>query len=313
VESFHVDRFDFWQEVVCTRILEGECTRAGKDFRANISFVQLGDARLFRVSGIDFRFERREEHIRHSGQQFLTFFLQTRGTFQLVQDGRECVVGADQFACHDSTRPFQLQSSSDYEQVILQIPRSSVIESLGPAERFTALKVGLDSPLGSVAVPFLSKVSNLLCRVSPESASNLVQTAVSLVTTALAEHLSVKSNGASWAEYSLLRRAKRFIWTNCSNPALRSDDVATGLRISLRYLQQIFKDAGETPSAYIWRCRLRRCYRDLANPMFSPLSIGAIALRNGFMDMSHFSHRFRQAYRMSPRSYRAQAQRGRLK
>ncbi len=81
--------------------------------------------------------------------------------------------------------------------------------------------------------------------------------------------------------------------------------MAAALKVSVRYLQEVFQEAGKTPSGYIWECRLENAKGELANPFLQSLSIYEIAVRNGFSDLGHFGRRFRAAYGVSPREFRS--------
>jgi AraC-like DNA-binding protein len=62
---------------------------------------------------------------------------------------------------------------------------------------------------------------------------------------------------------------------------------------------------GTTVSDWIWRRRLEKSRRDLADPLRANDSIAQIALACGFADLGHFSRRYKEAFGTSPRDDRA--------
>lgn len=93
---------------------------------------------------------------------------------------------------------------------------------------------------------------------------------------------------------------------------LNADLIARELGISTRYLFEITAYRETTVGKIILEKRLEKCREDLLNPGLADKSITEIALGWGFKDISHFSHRFSERFKMSPRSFRClnQASRG---
>lgn len=104
-----------------------------------------------------------------------------------------------------------------------------------------------------------------------------------------------------------IQRLQRFINAQLSDPALSLAAVAAQERVSKRLVQKLFEGTGQTFTGHLRQRRLERCRADLANRQYGHLSISDICFRWGFNDAAHFSHAFRDRYKMSPRQYRQQA------
>jgi AraC-like DNA-binding protein len=128
---------------------------------------------------------------------------------------------------------------------------------------------------------------------------------LSLVTAALGERFSDIIAGGSSARTALAFRAKAIIESNLHDHALNTEKIAELLRISPRYLQELFHAEGTTVSDWIWQRRLEKSRRDLADPLRGGDSIAQIALACGFADFGHFSRRYKEAFGASPRDDRA--------
>lgn len=94
--------------------------------------------------------------------------------------------------------------------------------------------------------------------------------------------------------------ATDYIEHHLANQQLQPRRVAAHASVSLRLLQQVFAERGESVAGYVRRRRLERCHADLLSADLSSLSIAAIAVRWGFVDPSHFARRFKDEYGCSP-------------
>ncbi len=307
-ETIHVDDIAYWHEVILAHLLQGECSKIDPKFTADLAVTRMSDLRVARIQSVPHRYERTEKHLRNSHQNDLVLIAQLTGSSVQTQDGRELLLNPGEIMCFDSTRPLTLSLQTEFDQLVLHIPREIVLESLGPTERFTTVELTKRTPVGGLLVSFLKSIDQVLNQVSSSTASQLSQTAISLVMTALAEQSSMKLDHPNWARNALLYRAEQFILNHSRIQTLTSQMVAESLGISLRYLQHIFQDMRRTPSECIWECRLRNSEQDLNNPCLGALTISDIASRSGFSDFAHFSRRFKAAYGISPTEYRNRAQ-----
>ncbi|WP_236759231.1 helix-turn-helix domain-containing protein [Agrobacterium tumefaciens] len=97
---------------------------------------------------------------------------------------------------------------------------------------------------------------------------------------------------------------RKLIFPHAVDPALTPATAAEHFRISVRYVHRLLEDSGETFSQFLLRQRLQKCADDLRTK--GGCSIGEIAFRWGFNDLSHFSRSFRNQFGVAPREYRVQ-------
>jgi AraC family transcriptional regulator, positive regulator of tynA and feaB len=180
-----------------------------------------------------------------------------------------------------------------------------MVRRIGRTEAWTARRVEAASAVGSLVLPFVRRTAAVVADVAPPTASRLSETCLSLVTAALGEELSDNIEGQSAARIALVFRAKAVIEGNLHDHALNTEKVAALLSISPRYLQDLFQAEHTTVSDWIWTRRLEKSRRDLADPLHAHDSIAQIALACGFTDFGHFSRRYREAFGVQPREYRA--------
>jgi AraC-like DNA-binding protein len=75
--------------------------------------------------------------------------------------------------------------------------------------------------------------------------------------------------------------------------------------MSRRRLYTLFEAESMGVREWIRERRLERCRRDLRDAALAHETVMTIATRWGFVDASHFSHSFRDAYGTAPSAYRA--------
>ncbi len=108
------------------------------------------------------------------------------------------------------------------------------------------------------------------------------------------------------ADASNFHRICQAIERRLGDGELTLQQIAEQQRMSSRYIQKLFQQAGLSFSPYLRRRRLERCYLDLSSHTLRKLSISDISFRWGFNDAAHFSRSFRAEYDTTPRAFRQQ-------
>jgi AraC-like DNA-binding protein len=299
-------RFQFWQDAVCDTFVELDCqARAERSFFGEITTAQYDGLHFSNVRSDGQIVKRTHTRIRRAREEVMLISLQVHGVGIVVQDGREARLEPGDFACYDSTRPYTLNFDAGFEQLVLHMPREAMVRRIGRTEVWTARRIEGASPVGSLVLPFVRRTASIVSDVAPATASRLSETCLSLVTAALGERLGDITEGGTSARTALIFRAKAIIESNLHDHALNTEKVAELVGISSRYLQDLFHAEGTTVSDWIWKRRLEKSRRDLADPLRARDSIAQIALAWGFTDFGHFSRRYKEAFGASPRDDRA--------
>ena len=102
-----------------------------------------------------------------------------------------------------------------------------------------------------------------------------------------------------------LARAQAYLEARLDDSGLTLLAASRDLGFSVRYLHQLFHEAGSTPSRWLYDQRLLRARTMLGarNPD-APTTIAAIASRVGFKDPSQLSRAFKIRYGVSPATFR---------
>ena len=121
--------------------------------------------------------------------------------------------------------------------------------------------------------------------------------------TANVERVNREVRAVPLAEHRPLR-VRRFELAPLGDcPAVGPDDPLRDIEASA-YLQDLFHAEETTESDWIWKRRLEKSRRYLADPLRAYDSIAQIALACGFADFGHFSRRYKDAFGASPREDR---------
>lgn len=299
-------RFQFWQDAVCDTFVELDCqARGAAPFHGQITTAECDGLHFSTVTSEGQIVKRTPTRIRRAREEVMLVSLQVRGVGIVSQDGREARLKPGDFACYDSTRPYTLNFDASFEQLVLHMPRAAMVRRIGRTELWTARRIEGASPVGSLVLPFVQRTASIVSDIAPATASRLSETCLSLVTAALGEKLGDIGHGASSVRTALVFRAKAIIESHLHDHALNTEKVAELIGISPRYLQDLFHAEGTTVSDFIWKRRLEKSRRDLADTLRASDSIAQIALACGFADFGHFSRRYKEAFGASPREDRA--------
>jgi AraC-like DNA-binding protein len=105
-----------------------------------------------------------------------------------------------------------------------------------------------------------------------------------------------------------LQRIRRFVLENIGEPELDTARIATGVRLSRRYVQELFANESTTLMRWVWQERLARARQLITAAAHMRRQITEIAYTCGFSDVAHFSRAFRREFGVSPRDCRASSQ-----
>lgn len=295
-------RFESWRDMLCGVHAPLDCQRLSpRSFRASAEFAQFDQVGLSRVRSVEQKMVWMPTRF-STNEGVLLVTLQTIGVGLLLQDGTEAQLEPGCISFHESVRPFTWIFPGEFEQLVIRLPRETLGGKWGAA-RWTARIINGGSAIGSLVSGFLRHAFTVVGDCSPSTAYRISQIARDLIATALSE-LTGEEPPANAGRVALLLRAKQVIESNLHDPELSPAKVAGMSRISLRYLQDLFNNENTSPSAWIWQRRLARCHSMLMDPSFVGTSISDIAFNCGFSDYSHFNHRFKAAFSLSPSEYR---------
>lgn len=298
-------RFNLFREIVSDHFMQVENYQLpDRPFSGEISKIKIKDITFSLVQGSGVKSVRTPELIRRSKEEIVFVHYQLNGTWLFSQEDCRLKLEAGDMTFCDSNRPFFAIQTAPFSQLLIHVPRDQWLKKLGRPELMNGLVVRNDSQMGTLVANVLRQIITTAGDVETETAHRLLDVGLSLVVAAFGDLISNPENRQSSGRAALLYRAKLFIEENLNNPELNPEKVAAALRISERYLQDLFNDIDMSVGKFIWEMRLEKCRRDLSDPLLSDKNVTEIAFNHGFNSCSHFSRRFREAFSMTASEYR---------
>lgn len=290
---------------MCDTFIELDCVPLGtRDFAGSITTARTGDLALSVVDSAAQRVDRTPARIARARAELVLASMQLHGEGCVIQEGRCAHLRPGDFAIYDSTRPYTLAFEADFAQLVLHLPREHFIRHVGDTRGSSAVRVAGSDPDGAVVSGYLRQLAEQAERLVPEAAAQMAAVGLDLVAAALARRRTVEAPRQAVRSLQF-EQAKAWLEHRLSDPAVDSTTLAAALRVSTRYVQQLFHERGTTVADWLWERRLARARAQLTDPRLSHVPVGLVAAACGFADPAHFSRRFRDRYGMSPRQARA--------
>ncbi|WP_327284443.1 MULTISPECIES: helix-turn-helix domain-containing protein [unclassified Streptomyces] len=293
------------QELVSTAIRSG---RPGK-FWAEASVLDLGGVQVSTFDFSSLHSRRTAAHVRRSDPEQYQIGLVTDGTMSLAQNRSDTGLFSGDMVLWDTSLPMEsLALPGDdglIRAVTLSFPRDAMPLRGARVERLLARRIPGGHGLGAILAQYMRSLAAHGADCGPAELNRLGTVALDLVGACLAGQLGAEDElSAEARNRALMERINSFIDHNLGDPQLTPSAVAARHGISLRWLQLLFREQGQTVAAGIRQRRLERCRADLAAPGLLTSPVHAVARRWGFTNPAVFSRTFREAYGASPTEFR---------
>jgi AraC family transcriptional activator of tynA and feaB len=225
------------------------------------------------------------------------------GVAVVCQGGRENRIEPGDVFLIDPARPFSIETG-DVTSHSVYLPTSAVRSLVPQLDDLTAVPIRGD---GAAAVfrAAMTQVFASITTLQDDVADCLGEALPALLAAALIPCASARM--PSRLRQLHKRRIMQFVHDHLCDPDLDADTIARGVCLSARHLYELFADEDEPLMKWVWSERLGRCARDLQTPALESRTIGEIAYRWGFNDVSHFSRAFKLRYTATPREWRKRA------
>jgi AraC-like DNA-binding protein len=298
-------RIEYWNELAgdaLTQLVADPLDR--RHFAGRLTRTEVGPIRLAEVCSDPATVRHSQQHITHAHDQKFFLCLQLDGASVNRQQGREAVLHYGDFTLFDSSVPYEVSFQEPNRMLVLCIPHATLRRRVANLEALVARPMPGDRSLSGLLSSFLcafwrERLSDRDMPLGPRFAEAILD----LIASAFAP---IAQASARLSSLAVARReqVRSFIETHLHDPRLTPRGVAEALRISARYLHQVFNDGEETVARYILRRRLEECARALQDVARSRHTVTEIAFQHGFNDVSHFGRAFRERYGATPREYR---------
>lgn len=301
------DRLAYWTDMICTTYVQLECDAPrGDRFGGSIVSHHLPGLDLSVVRSSAQRVVRTQRCISRATDDCFIVSLQTKGHGVISQDGRDAIMAPGDFALYDSTRPYTLHFSDDFEEIVLKLRGEQLRSLVFGTEKLTATTVSGRSGAGHLMTSMVTTLQGEMDSLPTASAAAVVSGVISVLAAGLQSLPACSRAEPSTMGAYQVARIKRHIDGRLRDPALTIESVAADLGMSSGHLHRLFKTEPQSPSHYLWGQRLDGASRELLDSRRAKASVAEIAFGWGFNDAAHFSRAFRERFQRSPREWRAQ-------
>lgn len=300
------DKLNAWQAVVHDACVPMALqSKRVSRFYGDISSRDVDDICISMVTADGHVAKHDRPQIARTRGDFLLVSLQLAGEGILEQDGRSATTSADDLVVYDSDRPYRWSFQTGFKQLVLRIPRHHLQHRLDLAPRYTAQSVCCKTGMGKIASDYLASLFHQSALLETDNHRLLADSAVDMLTATISAHVRTPCGARTNIQSLHLKQACKLIAENIRNPDLNPEMIASALKISVRYLHQLFRSLDTSVGRHILHERIAGCARALTQPKFATTSVSAIAFSWGFNSAAHFSRAFRAEMGMTPRDYRA--------
>jgi AraC-like DNA-binding protein len=287
--------------------------QADRPFEASVRHVDLAPLKVVELAATPATVLRTPPLIRRGDPEMLSVILALEGGLAVSQSGRDTVVGKDEFALYDSSRPFRIRVSAPGGRSVVvsaHAPRAALPLPPAGLDRLLArpLPAGEGSGFGALLAQLLGSVSGGAGPYRPADLARLGGIAHDLMTAVVAHHLDAEAAVPDDTHHrALLLRVDAFVRRQLHDTSLSPSTIASAHHISVGHLHRLFRSRGVTVAGWIRRQRLEGARRDLVDPALRDTPVHRIAARWGFKDHSSFTRAFRAAFGTAPTDYRHDA------
>lgn len=229
-------------------------------------------------------------------------FMVEAGRVHIRHCSQSYEVGPGQIAIFTQSRELMFDYATQYRINSLLLPRSAL--GAVSSEAIARLNCATDTDTGA------ARIFSLLLRDIPDHVAGLNRAEIDdsdALIKALGHALGQLADRESGIVHDdgRLVRALRFIRARCTDEDLTRDQVAAHVGVSIRTLNRLLGQQGESLASLIVKTRLTLAKRMLSDADRDDVSIAVIAYDAGFADPTNFSRLFKQKYGLPPARYRA--------
>ncbi|BCW58572.1 AraC family transcriptional regulator [Arthrobacter sp. StoSoilB20] len=270
-------------------------------FRAEIETARCGDLRISSLQASQVHVRRGSRQLRDSNPDLVLAGFQLAGAAMVLQDDRTAVLRPGEFTFFDTSRPYEIEATQSFRQVVIAFPRERFSTQVPAFDRATA--VTLDASRSSNAL-LLRMVDQLGLNLPQGSIRELEGVAAGVENVAIATlRALVKDDSEVPRSEQTRAQIIHFVMRNLRDPSLNVARVASDLHLSESTVYRAFKDFGTSLPDFIWQRRLEGIREDLNAADLKSSRLGHIASQWGYYDYSLFSKKFKASTGLSPRQY----------
>ncbi|MEV5156570.1 helix-turn-helix domain-containing protein [Streptomyces werraensis] len=292
-----------WRSMVAVDIAHRP---AAEDISVRIGLGAAGPIRICSARATAVTLRRTARLAREDEEPAVTLGVQMTGSSVVVQNGRECLLRPGEFAVYESIAPYTHLFDEGVDYRFIRFPSAALALPDRLLRDITAVPLGSDNPVARLAFTYFSQLAVTDALHQGVHADAVVEPSIELLRAVLTSQHGNSSLARAPLEATLSLRITQFLRAHLADPDLSAARIAAAHDISVRHLYAVLSRSGISLGDWIRNRRLAECRRELAGPTGRLRTIAAIGRSWGFVDATHFSKVFKQAYGISPRTWRDQ-------
>jgi len=268
-------------------------------FQGSISRTDAAPIQISRVTATKHRVLRLRSHIARSSDDLCFINLQLEGVGRYAQRGHELICGPGDLAVADTTEPFEIANSRDFQLFCFAVPRHLLPRNFSERPRLTLSATEGGRALSRTLAGYAELCLSLQApsEMAALSGAHIVDL-IFHATGVLADGLSERTNAPV-----LLSMMLDHIDRNSDDPNISAATLARKFHCSERYVHKLFSETGRSVGEHVTGKRILVCTRNLLDN-YKNKTIAEIAFAAGFRDISHFNRLFKRANGATPREFR---------
>ncbi|MFC9787085.1 helix-turn-helix domain-containing protein [Rhodococcus sp. NPDC127528] len=274
-------------------------------FRAEMSSSDFGSIRVNRLRSSAVTVIRPPSMLGDEHSAYLSMVCVRSGEVRVEQNrvGARAVAGEVTFA--DFAAPFEVGLSRRGDYVFVYLPHALLASRSVDSRALVGATVAASPLCEALAAVLAQFAATDLCRPGAVE-TTLLEHAIVDLCLAVIRQATDRSQVHDESGARNRARAREFVDSHFTDPALTVADVAASINVSPRYLQKLFESEEHSVYDLIRRRRVRWGIELLTDPVHADLTISQVAIRSGFVGLSQFSRAVRDLTGSSPRSIRRQ-------
>lgn len=281
--------------------------QSGVGIRARMDVWPMRTMQVFSTESTGIRLVRTARQARQDdAAPLIAFAVQTASQGRQSHLGHQRLVPQGHLLMMDHSAPYDYAWSGDGSSRCIQVPLDQLTLPVDVVRR--ALPHLTASPLYPMVTDHIAHLTGSIDDLLDDPASvGIEEITIGLTRALVASAVRQDDRTRTVLAETRLTRIRAYVQRHLTDPGLRPARIAAAHHISERHLYNLCSQAGFSLTRWIIEQRLEGAREELARPSSRGRTIAAVARGWGFSDPTHFSHRFKDAYGMSPRDWRAAA------
>ncbi|TQF74926.1 helix-turn-helix domain-containing protein [Rhodococcus spelaei] len=274
-------------------------------FRAEMSSADFGSIRVNRLRSSAVSVIRTSSMLADEHSAYLSMVYVRSGEVRVEQNRAGARASAGEVTFADFAAPFEVGLSRRGDYVFIYLPHVLLTSRSVDSRALVGATVAASPLCEALAVVLTQFVASDLCKPGAAE-TTLIEHAIVDLCLAVIRQATDRSPVHDETGTQNRARAREFVDSHFTDPALTIADVAASINVSPRYLQKLFEAEEHSVYDLIRRRRVQWGVELLTDPAHAALTVSQVAVRCGFVGLSQFSRAVRDLTGSSPRTIRRQ-------